>query len=326
MKTPRPFSEPGPGAGYQPVRFLQPLLLGAFENAAPGFLDLLRDQIQHRGANPAVNYEMTEGAAEGPYIQGINGSIWLQETFLSYLWGVCYGALVVYDEALVRPRITSGYVRSAEQQELIDGATALFDYALSLFKRFNRWPLTQLPNPEMYSPIEAHYVSKADAAFVMATVFIMLHEYAHFYLGHLEEDAIQAAGSPPPPSEERKADEFAADRYAIETMLEGAAAANPETAYTMRCGIVLGLGAILLPHTTLDGGAEHPDPHQRLRAGLLLLGQDPVDNLWGLGAMLLALWSSMQGKPAVGGHPYTSLQELFTISLGQLDDPRYHSA
>ncbi len=268
---------------------------------------------------------MAPEPAEGPHIEGANGTIWLQETFLSYLWGVAYAALVVYDEVLVRPRITLAYVRSTEQQGLINDAVALFDYALSLFNRYARWPLAQLPNPEFYSEQEAYYVSKADAVFVMATVFILLHEYGHFYLDHLEEDEARAASGLVQPVSERKADEFAADRFAIETMLEGATQADEETANTIRCGVVVGLGAILLPHGTLDGGDEHPDPHQRLHAGLSLLGQAPTDNLWGVGAMMLSLWTIAQRKPPVGGYSYDSLKDLFSVSLDQLNDPSYYT-
>lgn len=264
--------------------------------------------------------------AEGPEIIGTNGTIWLQETFLSYLWGVTYATLVVYDEVLVRPRITPDYVRSAEQQSLINDAVALFDYALSLFKHYSRWPLTELPNPEVYSEQEAHYVEKADAVFVMAMVFILLHEYAHFYLGHLEEDEARTAAGLVQPIAERKADEFAADRFAIETMLDGAAVADMKKANTVRCGIIVGLGAILLPHKTLDGGPAHPDPHQRLHAGLSLLDQAPADNLWGVGTMMISLWAMAQGKSPVGGYSYDSLKDLFAVSLDQLSDPSYYTS
>lgn len=325
MKHPRPVTIPGPGPGYQPVRFLQPMLLGAFENAAPGFLDLLQQQVDYGGANPAVDYEMAAEPAKGPHIEGADGTIWLQETFLSYLWGVSYATLVVYDEMLVRPRITLNYARSAEQQGLINDATALFGYALSLFDYFTPWPLAQLPNPELYSEQEAYYVKKADSVFVMAAVFILLHEYAHFYLAHLEGDVARAVDGSTQPVAERKADEFAADRFAIQTMLEGAAHVGGAMANTIRNGIVVGLSAILLPHPTLDGGDEHPDPHQRLFAGLSLLGQEPNDNLWGVGAMMLSLWAFAQRKALVGGQPYESLKDLFMVSLDQLNDPRYYT-
>ncbi|RYZ76283.1 MAG: hypothetical protein EOP04_32245, partial [Proteobacteria bacterium] len=60
VKQPRPISNPGPGPGYQPIRFLQPFLLGAFENAGPGFLELLEEQVRYNGANPEVEYDMDE--------------------------------------------------------------------------------------------------------------------------------------------------------------------------------------------------------------------------------------------------------------------------
>lgn len=257
--------------------------------------------------------------ADGPHIEGTNGTIYLRESFLSYLWGISYAALVIYDETIVRPRITPDYVRSTEQQDLINGAVGLFDYALSLTQHFNHWPLEQLPNPEFYSKEEAHYVEKTDAVFVMAMVFIMLHEYAHFFLGHLESDAAGVVQT----LSERKADETSADRFAIQTMMEGAAATDTKTANTIRCGIVIGLGAILLPHSSLDGGDEHPDPHLRLNNGLQLLELRADDNLWGISAMMLALWAMANNKPPVGGYNYDSLQQLLSGSLDQLNDPRY---
>jgi hypothetical protein len=324
VKQPRPISIPAPGPGYQPVRFLQPFLLGAFENAGPGFLELLEEQVRYTGANPKVKYDMNPNPVIGPEIKGLEGSIFMQETYLSYLWGVTYAALVIYDEMLIRPRITPAYARSAEQQTLINDAVALLGYALSLYDEYTHWPLDLLPNPERYDDQEAHYVEKADAVFVQATAFILVHEYAHRYLGHLEDDELRAVTGIAQSSEERQEDEYAADRFAVEMMLAGAAHADKETSYTMLCGVVVGLGAILLPHPTLDGGVEHPDPHLRLQAGLSLLGQTSSDNLWGMGAMMLSLWTLASGKPPVGGHTYDSLQSLFSVSMNQLNDSDYH--
>lgn len=324
-KHPHPITIPGPGDGYQPVRFLQPFLLGAFENASPNFLELLEEQVRYNGANPEVTYDMDPNPVIGPRIEGLEGSIFLQETFLSYRWGVTYAALVIYDEMLVRPRITPKYDRSTGQQTLINDAVALLSYALSLNTKYTHWPLEQLPNSEWYNEQEAHYVEKADAVFVQATAFILVHEYAHRYLGHLEEDEIRAVAGIVQPAAERKEDEYAADRFAIETMMERAANADEKTRYTMLCGVVVGLGAILLSHPTLDGGEEHPSPHLRLRAGLSLLGQNSSDNLWGISAMMLSQWTLVNGKQPVGGRTYDSLKDLFAVSMDQLNDQHYYS-
>lgn len=326
-KHPRPVTVPGPGDGTQPVRFLQPFLLGAFENASPDFIELLQDQIQFRTANPAITYDVRPVRAYSPQVDGTEGTISLGETFLSYVWAVTYSTLVAYDEVVARPRITPDFERTPAQQALITDATYLLYYGISLFRELSPWPLAELPNPELYNADEAHYVGKADAVFVHASVLVLIHEYAHYYLGHLENDEEHRAAHTSATEAEYKADEEAADKFAIEVMLEGAARADEPTRNTIRLGIVMGLGAILLPAETLDGGSQHPDPHHRLQAGLEAINPDVNDNLWGVGSMLLSWWAMLHDMPPVGGNPYTTLKELFEAGIAQLDrNPVYRRA
>ena len=304
--------------GNQPVRYLQPFILSGFENVSPLFFNTIKEQIRYHGLNQAIEYNVKPVTAETPHIEGLNGTIHLRETFLSYIWGITYAILVLYDEMIVFPKTSKSSKKSPSQRNLVDDALEVFHYAISLTKKFTVWPIEDLPNPELYSDEESFYIQRADAVFIEASIFILMHEFAHFYLGHLEADVTSTAQEA-----ERKSDEMAADKFALETILDKLIDTDVHDANTIRCGILVGMGSILLLHPTLDGGDEHPDPHIRLYSILEKLSLSPTDNLWGVASLFLVLWSTVNDKPPIGGHTYHSLQELLTLSMDQLHDPRY---
>ncbi|RAK62564.1 phage exclusion protein Lit family protein [Hymenobacter edaphi] len=301
------------GPGVQPVRAVHSLILGLFENASPEFSNTLSEQIKYFGANPRITYDIVPDAVEGPFIQGAEGTIYIQETFLSYLWAVTYSHLLLVDEEITRPRIEPDYSRSETQAKLIDDAYNVLIYALGLREVFAPWDTEALPNPEIFAEEEIHYVGKSSAVFVQAIVFILIHEFAHLYLGHLESGV-------PVDNAESIEDETKADNYAIAVMKEGADfLINKQTVY---CGVVVGLIAVLFLNPSLAGDT-HPDPHQRLYSALIQMDLEPNNMLWALASTGIALWAHFYRKPRIGGHDLNSLRENFEKMLDELSDPDF---
>lgn len=320
MKSQNPEFRPGPG--FQPVRGLHSRIIGLFENAAPQFFDTIKEQVAYAGANPKISYWMDDRPVQSPKVEGLDGKISIQETFLSYLWAISYAIPVSYDERVNKPRNEPGYAGSVEHKKIVSESENLFRYALSLRERYTEWDIENLPNPQLITPdsLEAEYIDKISAAFLQSVVFILIHEFAHFYLGHLENDNLANKGELVISKSELISDELAADKYAIDVLLEGANHIVPLP--TIRVGIVLGLCAVLFLNSSVDGDT-HPDPHHRLREALTLMNPEPNDPVWALASMGLAMWAWHYKKPWVGGNTYETLQENFLLMVNQLDRPEY---
>jgi hypothetical protein len=301
------------GIGKQPIRVLQPLLAQQFENSSPEFRRIIADSIDFCGTSAIITYDVTQAPVDVPEIRGAEGSIRIQETFLSYLWAVTYATVVITNEDIMRPQIEPNYSRTPAQEMLIDDAYSLLSFALYLRKSFAIWDTEHLPNPEIFSQEEEVIVGQVSAVFCQAVVFILVHEFGHLYLGHLES-------GPPANKADSKADETMADLYAIAVMKEGV-----DTHYnrkTVYCGILAGLIAILFLHLTLDGDS-HPDPHQRLYTALCELGLDPNDELWAFASAAIVLWAHNFRSVRLGGHDGTSLRDNFELLLAELADPLF---
>ncbi len=283
--------------------------------------EIFAEQIRYHGASSQIGYNVSFDAVHGPYIDA-TGKIHLDETFLSYLWSICYSSFVVFDEVFARPQLEENFQRTEQQKILIAEAEQLFAYGLGLQSEYSDWPINELPNPEKWSEAENHYVEKTSAAFLQAVVFVMLHEFGHFYLGHLEHDAQLRVQQLSLTALESKQQEQDADNFATQTMMSGVDWQINHA--TITCGIVVGLGAILFLHNSLDGGAEHPDPQHRLYKALILMDLAPNDILWAFGAVILVQWSFYNNKPIPGNHTYNTYRENFELMLTQLADLSYY--
>lgn len=314
------------GPGTQPVRAVHSLILGLFENASSDFQNLLAEQIKYFGANPKITYDIDPNYIIGPFISGKDGTIYIQESFLSYLWCIAYSQLLLVDEEVARPQLEYNYTRTKEQSNLIDDAYKLLIHALNSRAGYLDWDKESLPNPEAYSDQEAHYVEKSSSVFTQAMVFILIHEFAHFYLGHLEDSPAQQENNDASINDninhkrESIDAETKADNYALSIMKEGADfLIEKQTVY---CGIVIGLVAVLFLNPNLDGDT-HPDPHRRLYSALCQMDIEPNNMLWALASTSIALWAHFHGKPRLGGHDFNSLRENFEKMMDELSNPDY---
>ena len=89
--------------GTQPIRVLKYNILHQLENVHPKFLEEYTALMNKHGLDPSINYDYTEGPLFNPKDPNKNltpfvdekKEITIQETFLSYLWTMCYSLLVI---------------------------------------------------------------------------------------------------------------------------------------------------------------------------------------------------------------------------------------
>ena len=92
--------------GCQPIRVLKFNILDRWENLHPAFSQEYHALVKKHGLKPCVNYDCAERAIFDsafpdelavPFVGG-NKEITIQETFLSFVWAMCYSHLVLADK------------------------------------------------------------------------------------------------------------------------------------------------------------------------------------------------------------------------------------
>jgi hypothetical protein len=288
MKTSRYKSSHG---GTQPIRVLQHNVVSGFENANPGFLAQLKRLIADKGLQPGISYLVQDSAICGsggvgsPAVCSRSRKIQISETFLSYIWGITYALVVIFNELIRKPALATHGQQEERYPELLRGADQLLSYATSLIWRYSTWDKDSLPNPEFYDAEADPYIEQANGGFVPAVVFVLCHEVAHVSLGHCDLDNLGVYVS----SMDSKLDETAADDYAIDTMRKNPA--NGRFQQPEAVGIIAGLASLLMLSKEVRE-ERHPDTDERLIAGVQHLRLPEESPLWGLGLAAIKLWDT----------------------------------
>lgn len=303
--------------GTQPIRVLNGNILYWFENTEKDFLENLKDEVSYNALQNGIGYINSETIVKEVAYVDDTKKITIQETFLSYLWTISYGLVVMFDEVIMRPRIENGYIQTLADIDRVKKAQELFDYGLTLLKSFSTWDKDNLPNPEYYDPKDNTYIEKINSVYLSAVNFVLVHEFAHVTLGHIDQDIERAAKGVFATKEEIKADEYAADNYSFQTLICGADYLANQT--TVRMGILAGLCSLLFFSSSLDGD-DHPDPDERIKIILEKLNLEETDNLWGIASFALKLWSNHYkidlNLPAV----VDTYKDLFYLILDRLSN------
>jgi len=166
--------------GHLPIRVLQHNIIHQFENTTHNFLDESASAIKKFGLKKEIVYTVNRSSidgckVEGPYVHNLDKQIYIQETFLSYLWCMCYSLHMYTDKIIASPDpCLSKEIKTKE----------LFEYALSLQDKYSDWSKSQLANPECYTDQDAADIERTNELFLYAFNFILCHEFAHVVLGH----------------------------------------------------------------------------------------------------------------------------------------------
>lgn len=145
----------------QPVRVLYPNIKHWFKNPYPGFeTSELDEAIKTFGLHEDINVVDREDKVAMPAGVGTFKVITIQETFLSYLWCISYSLLFLYDKTIQEPKVNNDFILTENLKRKIGNAYTLFHYGLSLIKKFGKWDIDNLPNPEFYNAVEDDFIEK----------------------------------------------------------------------------------------------------------------------------------------------------------------------
>jgi hypothetical protein len=314
------YFNPQTHVGNQPVRVLKWNILHQWENTHPDFWKEFNALLHKHGLKPFVKYDYTEapiwdaknpGNPLVPFVDA-NKEITIQETFLSFVWTICYSHLVFFEEGVNKPLLNQihGHKHEIDRAALHDAGN-LYRYGVSLIHSFSRWDKESLPNPEMYANSE-FYVEKANGLFTFAVAFILCHELAHIDLDHIRDIYVGKF--------DQVLDETAADRQAVLTMLRGAI--DSKMKFNYGAGMLLGFCSLLILKRELTDPT-HPDIDERIERMLREQNLDDLSPLWGLATMSFRLWDDLHNAPTPRirwPESGDTFKELFYMVLGQFKD------
>ncbi|WP_430467973.1 hypothetical protein [Winogradskyella ouciana] len=272
--------------GTQPIRVLNHMNVHMFINTHPNFAEELKKAINENGLSSKINIVFGETRIERtPYIRNDNKSIYLDETFLSYLWCICHTVWTVYIQEIDFPRCNSlnGKEVYKIDAQITEKAYDLFDYAKSLIVSYSKWDVDKMPNPEKYQAEYRDFIEQPNGFYTEAIKFILCHEYIHA-IKHIDE--INAGEY-----ENSHFIEFEkeADYEAIELLKKGIFP-NRINQIAVHVGITLGILSMLYFRPNTDA-PRHPNTEDRLVVALNQLELSDDSPCWGIALIGMDLWA-----------------------------------
>jgi hypothetical protein len=203
----------------------------------------------------------------GPSTNGLK--ITLHDSFLSFLWTNIYSIIVTTPSG--GKEVTLDENKQARE---------LRKYGISLMQQYSAWDKETMPNPEIHPKGPKRLIGVSNAVFLSAVQFILLHEFAHVFLGH-----------PFVPLKERTSEnlrkmEIDADNVAIMWAMDSS---NPDNKFTDNIAWIAALNSLSYTPNKFSDTKIHPAPEDRIILCLELLNLKEDDYLWGY-----ALWSIME--------------------------------
>ena len=261
--------------GNLPIRALAYSVLEFFQKSHLGFDLELQDEIEYNGLKQNILYDNGMKPIDNLASISIDRQINLNESYLAYLWCLSHAVVTFYREQ------NSSNPDPASNTRLSRAIGAL-NYGYSLFDTWSKWDLN-LPNPEAYDIDVDPYIGEANGVMLIASRFILSHEYAHHYLDHTFDTSTAT-------EEQIKEEEFIADKHAFEILMNGIGQDNPQMDGTIELGLVVGIGSLLFVSECWLGGDEHPDTDERVYRLLEMLNNNPDADNWRFGLLMLLMW------------------------------------
>lgn len=173
--------------GNMPVRVLRYNIEERFSN--------IRDEVREMHEREKYQYlseisiMIEKSPIKTPFVNLKDKKIYIQETYLSYLWTVCYYFLVVQEYIMFRQMQNNWNGHIEYNVPILQRAKNLFDWGISLREKYSDWDLS-LPNPDFesshFSKYEEEFIGKATNLFNTSVTYLLFHEYAHLVCGHGE--------------------------------------------------------------------------------------------------------------------------------------------
>ena len=301
------FYNPATHIGELPVRVLQYNFIEWFENITPDFKDEVKGEIDFNGLKAGIKYHIEKSHITECACINTNSQIELYENFNQYLWCICYSLFVLFDESIQKPMLAGKYTGKFDfNNPFVRRAVDIFSNGFDLLNTYKDWQFFQFPNPEKYNEYDKQYIEKANGVYTAAMTFILLHEFAHQYYGHLDYY---------PTSDESKKDECTADDYAIEKISYNF---SSDRGATFKFGIVAGISSLIMLDKSLSGGDTHPDTDERLKIAIEKLKLEELDNLWGIASLTFRLWAIKYSIELDYPPVIDSYKHLFELTLEKI--------
>ena len=271
--------------GNQPIRVLEHMNLYMFVNTHPFFIEELTKAIDENGLKKNIDINFGDSKINStPKLKCADKSIHLEETFISYLWCVCYSVYTLYTHEIDYPRcntqLACDYYKV--EQEKIDKAKELFIYAKSLISYYTEWDKDNLPNPERYKAKDRDFIEQTNCFFTEAMKLILCHEYTHA-IKHVDEVNKGTYELSHYVDFEREA-----DFNSIDLMKKGISP-NKINELAVQIGIILGILSMFY-FSAKTNSKKHPNKEERLVNALEQLDLNDDSPCWGISLIGLSMW------------------------------------
>ncbi|MGX9987228.1 hypothetical protein [Soonwooa purpurea] len=288
--------------GKQPVRVLHYMNIFIFQNTHPVFSKELSDAFTNDGFSKTIDIIYGDEPIRTPFIRKADKRIILQETFLSYLWSLIHNIYTLYIYKIDYPRINkkAGAVVYEIDNDAIDKAEELFQYAKSLKVSFYKWDIEHLPNPEYYDAEKRNFIEQPNVFYSEAIKFILAHEYIHA-IKHINTDSRQTELEM----------EIEADYEAIELLKKGIIP-NTDHYMIIQGGIIFGVLSLLFLKQTTQS-TTHPNTEDRLINAILQLHINEESIIWDISLIALKLWDEQFSHDFKWNEEISSKEQFFNI-------------
>lgn len=295
--------------GTQPIRVLIHNLTYSFENTNPEFIHSVMEAMKKNGLKVGIGYIIDDEQVKIPFVNS-DKKIFIQETFLSYVWCISYALIVFYDEALAKTSRNRHAKKEVEKVNKVNiqNAEELWNYGRSLIGSFSPWN-KNLPNPESYFPDDKFWVEKINGVYLVAMKYILCHEFAHVEQEHFEKIANNNT------NEQRKIFEAEADARAIDLVLLGV---NDEEETTIHMGLLVGLCCLLFFRGIVNSET-YPTIDNRIDAIFKKLQPEKNDPMWGVAIMAYKLWDDQWNKNIRWDSELDSFKDLYLHIKKQIE-------
>ena len=229
-----------------PIRSLLSCLSDALSQLSEDFMNAVKRLTNSGQEKIHFKLNSDSGRIITPSVNE-NCVITLGESFLCYVWAMCYYGFVYFDEAMVPSiEIALGKLKHEDHNySLAEEASALRKWALSICPGYVDWP-QELPSP---SRCTNKYIVPTCVHFVHAVSFFIEHEIAHIYLKHFEDNR------------EPLEKEIEADKQAIEWHMNSEVGKS----FSSKMGVLLGLCSMLALDSQSDKPHNnHPSMYSRI--------------------------------------------------------------
>jgi len=307
-----------------PVNVLINNIIHAFENTNSISLSMCTKAINSKLVNRQIDYDNGFNKVMAPHGNKKNREIYLQETYLSYLWSLIYSIFVIYEEGVQKPLINNRFNGKIDfTSPLLCRARRLYEWSISLTTNYSKWD-EELPNPRNYiNDDEKFYTERTNAIFQNAVAFILFHEYAHLTFGHDSYfDATPNNDWTDTQKSERIQLENEADNFAFEMLIS-----SDEldiTKLTKGISVIMAniSSLLIVNESSLLTQNTHPDLDDRLHRIFIKLNLEEETNqfyCWYLGCLAIRLFLMKHGEEDTSQQQDTA-QDAFTHYLELLDE------